>query len=179
MDPQQAQYVQVTVQTWQAILGIIAVVFATGVAWGTVAALIKSIGKRLDKLEDGFNEYLRARALSAASGDGEGRSPMVPTEVGKKLLAESGAQGLIGDSAFKADVFERVSRSMPAGGYDVEQAVFNALIETKDDAKWGTIKSFIFNHPTYTGSPLTIERVALVMSWVLRDEYRTKHKITN
>lgn len=177
MEPTQQETVQITIQTWQAIAGLITFVFVIGAAWGTLWTLIKGLQDGLKTLTGRFDSWLHAAATGNAAPEGRTASPMVPSELGSTLLLDSGVRSVISEKSFKDWFFALVDKHSPKSGYEVEQKVFAVLVETQNDPRWNAVKEYVFNHPIVNDRPLTMERLLVIASWVLRAEYMVSRKI--
>lgn len=183
MEPLVNQPLQITIETWQAIIGICVFVFATGAAWATLKGDVRHLHGDIDEVKDGmkslsgrFDLLLRDLALQRTS-EGRMGSPMIPSEKGSVLLVNSGVRAVIADTAFRERFFILVDKRGPKSGYEVEQSIFSVLLDIKNDSCWDPVKEFIFTHPIVDDSPLTMERLFIIASWVLREEYMHTRKI--
>lgn len=174
-----AQPLQITIQTWQAIVGLIGFIFVVGVAWGTLKTDVNNLGKNLKELKGNFDSFILDLATKSAKSDGDSNSPLKPNANGNEILDKSGARSVIEKATFKDWFFQMIDKKKPKTGFDVEEEIFSTLLKTSDDPRWDGVKDFIFNNPIYTERPLTLKRILIIVSWVLRDEYMESRNIKN
>ena len=175
MDGQELYYINITIQTWQAVSGLAVLLIVIGLAWGAMRSDIKNVKSGLFSLRSSFDDLVRGMALTGVGPEGRTESPMMPSELGQKLLNESGVQRVISGDSFKISFFEEIDEIKPKSGYEVERTVFSALLRTKSDEQWKAVKEYIFNNPIVDSRPLTMERLLMIASWELRDEYLKIH----
>lgn len=109
----------------------------------------------------GANDYFKAK------------SPIDLTDVGEKLLEESGAKDVVDKQYHKLS--QMLDSKEPQTAFDVQEYAGKVIAELDDTDAFIPIKRFIYNNPEFHGRTLTIMNVEQVMAIYLRNKYLAQH----
>lgn len=138
---------------------------------------VQNLAKTTDELKqslDAFREALNShgldiKALQVHTKYGVSNSPTVPSELGKKLLADSGFDTQY--PKIKEKLFALMDTMSLRILYDYEVGAFEALKKLQNDPAIDPLKDYSINHPD---APLDL--IFKVASWVVRDDYANVRK---
>lgn len=162
--------IQLTLVQGLVALGVILV--GIGIAWGSLKTSVKHIGASVKKIEESVGKMHDSMTshtaditgLKVHTKYGIANSPIVPSEEGSRLLAESGFDAQYPE--LKDKLFAAMDRRNIRTLYDYEIGAFEALQELKDDPLIDPLKDYAVNHPQ---EPLDL--IFKIASWVVRDDY--------
>jgi len=158
------------------------------VVWGTIKLTkfwsktttlhtdVPEIKSTLNKIHTGLttlNQVLLEGTIIKQSCYSSGNSPRTVNELGKRVLAQSGANDLI---TTHADAWIRqLEERHPATLLDLEREAFRLILSRMNDADFVHVKNFAFEHPNFENTPLSYTDILFPMSLELRDLYRSRH----
>ena len=101
------------------------------------------------------------------------QSPLQNTELGLKLLNESGARKIIDDNYVEFE--KRIEARNCSTAYDVQSESSRIIAEAANEPYMKPIKDFVYQHPKFYELPLTLSDAQRVMVVYLRDLFLGKH----
>lgn len=149
LTPDYQSVVQLTIETWQFIIGIVVIVFGIGCAWGTnrndikwIKNEIKWIKEQIDKIWDS-SKVGQSRKMGA---EGAG-SPVNPTELGWKYLRESGLADIV-DKEKREELLNFLKKSLAKNytDYDVQEMARRVVVSIEDISVIKPIKDYAFQN---------------------------------
>lgn len=138
---------------------------------------VLNLSKTTDELKQSLDNFREAvtshgldiRVLQVHTKYGISNSPTVPSELGKKLLQDSGFN--VQYPKIKEQLFVLMDTMSLRTLYDYEMGAFEALKKLQNNPAIDSLKDYSVNHPD-----VSLELIFRVASWVVRDEYATTHK---
>lgn len=104
----------------------------------------------------------------------EEESPLKLTQLGKKVLEQSGAKQIIEDNYVELEAM--IDEKHPNTAYDVQSYV-SKLIAQLENEKWAIpIKNFAYENPRFDNHLLKLVDIQKTMVVYLRDKYLKKHQ---
>lgn len=102
-------------------------------------------------------------------------SPFVLNDRGSRLAEKSGIKDIVSKNL--TELIDKVEKTKPISGYDVERCSFEVLGEfIQSNMEFQKqIKDFIFNHPVFEDKEVGLGDIFFVGSIQIREEYFKKH----
>ena len=135
--------------------------------------VIEEMLQRIDKSLSMLNQVLMEKNVISQSVYSNENSPRVVNELGEQLLTESGASVVLEHMA--SELIDDLEDDSLDSDLELEQASLNLLFDRRDERQFKPIQDFVFQHPTFSGNPLTYTDVLYVMSLKLRDMFKKTH----
>lgn len=138
------------------------------------------INDKFDKLFDTLNNKIETIAVKVSAleagierdrahqGMLKKKSPLMITELGYKILKESGAQKFINDN--RALLIKQVEDKNPKTSYDVQEFSKEVITEYKDSDEFINIKEYIYEEG------IEFENIIMTMTVYLRDIILAKRR---
>lgn len=103
----------------------------------------------------------------------QAKSPMQLTDLGKKLLENSGAKRIIDDKY--GELEKTINEQNPKTAYDVQNYISKLIAKLENEDFMSSIKIFVYNNPELENRPLELVDIQGAMVIYLRDLYLEKH----
>ncbi len=137
---------------------------------------VQHLAKSMDEVKKCIDDFRTSIATHGANISalqihtkyGVNDSPTLPNEKGKKLLQDSGFNGVY--SNMKNQIFSLMDSSDVRTLYDYEKGAEKALEQLKNNPSMDSLKEYAVNHPDES-----LELIFKIASWIIRDDY-AEHK---
>jgi len=128
---------------------------------------------KIDKGLTTLNQILLEKTVISQSCYSNEASPRAVSDLGEKVLQQSGADALF--ETLAPELIDELEKTKPDSLLELERNALQILLAKMDDPRFKDIQNFVFQHPTFDSNPLTYTDVLFLMSLNLRDSYRKRY----
>lgn len=138
--------------------------------------LISLVNKALSKI-DTLERFLIKRGGAEYDEFTRMNSPRQLNEKGRKLFNESGAKDFFENNknALLRLLNSEISEMRNKTALDVDSCALRVCFSVSNNKSFKKIKDFVYTHPIFEGTNITINTIAMLMGIELRNEYLKLH----